>query len=181
MRQQMRIRFLLVMASVVSGLSALAEPPAQLDCTIHSWNEHFKREKDHDYQHGYSATKVAPKDIEWLRPGASPVGGLGQVGPTYGFVVLGYCTKANITDPAELRNIMIKLSKLVSDHAGNAISYNKSGTEMRSISLDWKTKFMLLGNGATEEPLLLLVRPVRYQDRARNSFLIARSNRDLLR
>jgi hypothetical protein len=128
----MRTRFLLLTAlSVVSALSALAEPPAQLDCTIHSWNEHFKKEKDHDYQHGYSTTKVAPKDIAWLRPGASPVGRLGQVGPTYGFVVLGYCTKANITNSAELRNIMIKLSKLVSDHGGNAISYNKSGTETR--------------------------------------------------
>jgi uncharacterized protein YfaP (DUF2135 family) len=71
----MRTRFLLIMAlSVVSALSALAEPPAQLDCTIHSWNEHSKKEKDHDYQHGYSTTKVAPKDIAWLRPGASPVG-----------------------------------------------------------------------------------------------------------
>ena len=108
----MRTRFLLIMAlSVVSALSALAEPPAQLDCTIHSWNEHFKKEKDHDYQHGYSTTKVAPKDIAWLRRGDSPVGRLGQVGPTYGFVVLGYCTKANITNSAELRNIMVKFEQ----------------------------------------------------------------------
>src|SRR4029078_6169931 len=115
----------------LSALSALAEPPAQLDCNIHSRNEHWKRKKTMTINIGYSTTKVAPKDIAWLRPGASPVGRLGQVGPTYGFVVLGYCTKANITNSAELRNIMIKLSKLVSDHGGNAISYNKSGMEMR--------------------------------------------------
>ena len=85
----MQTRFLLIIAlSVVSALSALAEPPAQLDCNIHSWNEHWKKEKDHDYQHGYSTTKVAPKDIAWLRRGDSPVGRLGQVGRTYGLVVL---------------------------------------------------------------------------------------------
>ena len=60
---------------------------------------------------GYSTTKVAPKDIAWLRRGDSPVGRLGQVGPTYGFVVLGYCTKANITNSAELRNIMVKFEQ----------------------------------------------------------------------
>src|SRR5438093_5324588 len=128
----MRTRCLLVIAlSVVSALSALAELPAQLDCTIHSWNEHFKKEKEHDYQHGYSTTKVAPKDIAWLRPGASPVGRLGEVGPTYGFVVLGWCKKGNITSSTELRNLMIKLSKLASDHGANAMSYDKSGTEIR--------------------------------------------------
>jgi hypothetical protein len=128
----MRTRFLLIMAlSVVSALSALAEPPAQLDCTIHSWNEHSKKEKDHDYQHGYSTTKVAPKDIAWLRPGASPVGALGQARPTSGFVVLGGCKKTNITSSKELQNILIKLSKLVSNHGGNAISYDKSGAEIR--------------------------------------------------
>jgi hypothetical protein len=115
------------------------------DCTIHSWNEHFKKEKDHDYQHGYSTTKVAPKDIAWLRPGASPVGRLVQVGPTYGFVVLGYCTKNNITNSAELRNIMTKLSKLVSDHGGNAISYNKSGTEMRFYFLRLEDRIYAAG------------------------------------
>jgi hypothetical protein len=142
----MRTRFLLIMALfVVSALSALAEPPAQLDCTIHSWNEHFKKEKDHDYQHGYSTTKVAPKDIAWLRPGASPVGGVGQARPTSGFVVLGYCRKANITNSAELRNIMIKLSKLVSDHGGNAISYNNSGTEMRFYFLRLEDRIYAAG------------------------------------
>jgi len=102
-----RMRFLSVLASLAAfPFVVSAEPPVSLDCTIQYWNEHSKKEKDHDYQHGYSTTKVAPKDIAWLRPGASPVGRVGQVGPTYGFVVLGYCTKANITNSAELRNIM---------------------------------------------------------------------------
>ena len=142
----MRTRFLLIIAlSVVSALSALAEPPAQLDCAIQYWNEHFKKEKDHDYQHGYSTTKVAPEDIAWLRPGTSPVGRLGQVGPTYGFVVLGLCKKSNITSSTELPNIMIKLSKLVSDHGGNAISYDKSGTEMRFYFLRLEDKIYAAG------------------------------------
>ena len=142
----MEIRFLLItVLAVAPTLLTLGEPSAQLDCTIHSWNEHFKKEKDHDYQHGYSATKVAPNDIEWLRPGASAVGRMGQVGPTYGFAVLGYCRKANITNPAELRNILIKLSKLVSDHGGNAISYDKSGTEVRFYFLRLEDKIYAAG------------------------------------
>ena len=140
------MRFLLVLVSFVAfPFLALAEPPVQLDCTIQYWNEHSKKEKDHDYQHGYSTTKVAPKDIAWLRPGASPVGGVGQARPTSGFVVLGYCRKANITNSAELRNIMIKLSKLVSDHGGNAISYNNSGTEMRFYFLRLEDRIYAAG------------------------------------
>jgi len=140
------MRSLSVLASlVVFPFLVSAETPAKLDCTIHSWNEHFKKEKDHDYQHGYSTTKVDPKDIAWLRPGSSPVGRLGQVGPTYGFVVLGYCKKANITNSAELRNIMVKLSKLVSDHGGNAISYSKSGTELRFYFLRLEDRIYAAG------------------------------------
>ncbi len=140
------MRFLSVLVSFVAfPFLALAEPPVQLDCTIQYWNEHFKKEKDHDYQHGYSTTKVAPEDIAWLRPGTSPVGRLGQVGPTYGFVVLCWCKKSNITSSTELRNIMIKLSKLVSDHGGNAISYDKSGTEMRFYFLRIEDKIYAAG------------------------------------
>jgi hypothetical protein len=125
-------RFLLFTALTIAfALSALAEPPAKLDCTIRYWNEHFKKEKEHDYQRGYSTTKVAPKDIAWLRPGASPVGRLGQVGSTFGFVVLGWCKKGNVTNSTELRSLMISLSKVASDHGANAISYEKSGTEIR--------------------------------------------------
>src|SRR5215510_6273680 len=122
------MRFLSLVASLVAfPFLVLDEGLVKLDCTIQSWNEHSKKEKDHDYQHGYSTTKVAPKDIAWLRPGASPVGPLGQVRPTSGFVVPGGCKKTNITSSKELQNILIKLSKLVSEHGGNAISYDKSG------------------------------------------------------
>ena len=94
---------------------------------------------------GIPRRKLLPKIIAWLRPGASPVGRVGRVGPTYGFVVLGYCTKTDITNSAELRNIMIKLSKLASDHGGNAISYNKSGTEMRFYFLRLEDKIYAAG------------------------------------
>lgn len=140
------MRFVSVLALLLASQSLVsAASLAKLDCTIQSWNEHFKKEKDHDYQHGYSTTKVAPKDIAWLRPGARLVGRFGQVGPTYGFVVLGYCTKANIANTAELRSILIKLSKLVSDHGGNAISYDKSGTEIRFYFLRLEDKIYAAG------------------------------------
>jgi len=163
--QDVGMRFLSVLPSLVAfPFLVLAEGPVKLDCTIHSWNEHFKKEKDHDYQHGYSTTKVAPKDIEWLRPGASAVGRMGQMGPTYGFVVLGYCTKAKIANTAELRNILIKLSKLVSDHGGNAIDYDKSGTEIRFYFLRLEDKIYAAGkrgNGgnpnASNAPVVLPV------------------------
>jgi hypothetical protein len=124
------LQFLPLLAAFTFSIKA--EPPAKLDCTIQSWNEAWKKERAHDYDTGYSTTKVAPADIAWLKPGISPVGRPGKIGPTtHGFVVLGACSKGNITSSAELQNIMIKLSKLASDHGANAISYEKSGTELR--------------------------------------------------
>jgi hypothetical protein len=107
------------------ALSTLAEPLAKFDCTIGYWNDAVRKERVHS---GYSTTKVAPSDIAWLRPGINPVG---REGRTEGFSVIGYCTKGNVSSSTELRNIMIKLSKLASDHGANAISYEKSGTEIR--------------------------------------------------
>jgi hypothetical protein len=127
------VRFLPLLPLFVAFTFSLpAEPPAKFDCTIRYWNEALKKERAHDYDAGYSTTKVAPSDIAWLQPGMSPVGRPGKVGPrTVGFVVLGSCSKGNITSSTELRNIMIKMSKLASDHGTNAISYEKSGTEIR--------------------------------------------------
>ncbi len=124
------------------AFSAIAEPPVQLDCTIRYWNDAFKKERAHDYDTGYSTTKVAPADIAWLRPGTNPVGRLGQVGRTIGFVVLGSCKKGNVSSSTELRNLMIKLGKLASDHGANAISYEKSGTEIRFQFLRIKDAFL---------------------------------------
>ena len=45
--------------------------------------------------------------------------------------MLGSCTKGNVTSTVELRNLMINLSKIASEHGANAISYQKSGTEIR--------------------------------------------------
>jgi hypothetical protein len=110
--------------------SALAEPPVTLDCTIRYWNDAFKKKMEHDNYTGYSTTKVAPKDMAWLRPGASPVGRLGEVRHTYGFIVLGSCKKGNLTESTDIRKLLITLSKLASDHGANAICYEKSKTEI---------------------------------------------------
>ncbi len=123
----MQMRCLLVVA--LSAGSALAESPVKLDCTIRYWNEPFKKEKEHDYQHGYSTTKVAPKDIAWLRPG--------------------------ITSSIELRNLIIRLSKLASDHGANAMSYDKSGTEIRFCFLRLEDAILAAakrGKGSTATP-----------------------------
>jgi hypothetical protein len=126
------MRILSILSLFAAFISpALAEPPVQLDCTIRYWNEAFKKERAHDYDSGYSTAKVAPSDIAWLRPGMSPVIRPNRVGRTIGFVLLGSCTKGNITSNRELQNLMIKLSKLAADHGANAISYEKSGTEIR--------------------------------------------------
>lgn len=127
----MRTSLLYFALFIAFAFSAPAEPLLKLDCTIRYWNEAFKKEKEHDYQTGYSTTKVAPNEIAWLRPGANPVGRLGQVGPTFGFIVLGWCKRGNITNNTELRNVMIKLSKIALDHGANAISCEKSGMEIR--------------------------------------------------
>jgi hypothetical protein len=124
-------RFLSIMALTIGfALSALAEPPIKLDCTIRDWNDAFKKQAQHDDGMGYSTTKIPPKDIAWLRPGISPVGRGGQVRRTFGFVVLGSCRKGNLTNNTDLRNLMVKLSKVASDHGANAISYEKYGPEI---------------------------------------------------
>ena len=45
--------------------------------------------------------------------------------------MLGSCTKGNVTTSVELRNLMINLSKVASEHGANAICYEKAGTEIR--------------------------------------------------
>ena len=144
------MRFLSVLASlVVFPFLVLSEPPAKLDCTIQSWNEHSKKEKekDHSYNQEYSTTKVAPKDVAWLRPGNSVFRLVENpyVASSRGFVLLGYCRKANVTNTTELRSILIKLSKLVSDHGGNTISYDKSGTELRFYFLRLDDRYYSAG------------------------------------
>lgn len=125
------IRVLVLPLFAAFVFPALAEPPVRLDCTIRYWNDAFRKERAHDYDSGYSIAKVAPSDIAWLRPGISPGLRHGQVGRTVGFVLLGSCTKGNVTSSTELQNLMIKLSKVASDHGANAMSFEKSGTEIR--------------------------------------------------
>jgi hypothetical protein len=108
----------------------MAEPLVTLDCTIRYWNEVFKKEKEHDYYTGYSTMKVAPSDIAWLRPGLNPVGRPNERSRTSGFILLGSCKKGNLTGSADLRSLLVKLSKVASDHGANAISYEKYGMEI---------------------------------------------------
>ena len=131
--QFMKTKTIIVMTLLAFTCACLGQekaPPIRLDCTIRYWNDAWKKQMGHD-QTEYSTTKVAPKDMAWLRPGANPVGRPGERHRTIGFVVLGSCKKGNITSSTEVRNLMIKLSKLASDHGANAISYEKSGTEIR--------------------------------------------------
>ena len=122
-------RLLSIIALFVAvAFSALAEPPAiTLDCTIRYWNDANKKQAEHE---GYSTAKVAPQDMAWLRPGVNPVGRPGERPPP-GCIVLGSCKKGNLTDRTDLRDLLIKVSKLASDHGANAICYEKSGMEIR--------------------------------------------------
>jgi hypothetical protein len=78
--------------------------------------------------------------------------------------VLGGCKKTNITSSKELQNILIKLSKLVSDHGGNAISYDKSGAEIRFWFLRLEDRIYAAGKrgngGTTTAPGAPVVLPV---------------------
>ena len=136
-----KARILPIIASFIGfALSAAAEPsepPVRLDCTIRYWNEARKKQAQHDDGMGYSTTKVAPKDIAWLRPGANPVGR-----QTHGFVVLGSCNKGNLMSSTDIRKLMTKLSKVASDHRANAISYEKYGTEVHFQFLRVKDAFL---------------------------------------
>src|SRR5439155_20033288 len=93
---------------------------------------------------------VGPKHSAWVRPGASPVGPLGQVRPTSELVVRGGCKQTSITSSKELQNILIKLSKLVRDHGGNAISYDKSGAEIRFWFLRLEDRIYAAGKRGNE-------------------------------
>jgi hypothetical protein len=124
------MRPLLVFALFVAfPFSVLPEPRSPLT-TIRYWNEAFKKEKEHDYYTGYSIAKVAPSDIAWLRPGLSPVLRPNERSRTFGFILLGSCKKGNFTGSTDVRDILVKLSKVASDHGANAISYEKYGTEV---------------------------------------------------
>jgi hypothetical protein len=120
-----------VITLFVVPFSLCAEPPTTFDCTIRYWNDALKKEKEHDYYTGYSTTKVAPSDIAWLRPGLNPVTRPNQRSRTYGFILLGSCKKANLTGSTDIRSLLVKLSKVASDHGANAISYEKYGTEIQ--------------------------------------------------
>jgi hypothetical protein len=50
------------------------------------------------------------------------------------------------------------------------LAITSPGRRCVSIFSDWKTEFMLLANAAKEAPLLLPMRPLRCQDRARIVF-----------
>jgi len=63
-------------------------------------------------------------------PGFNPVGRPNERSRTIGFILLGSCKKGNLTGSTDLRSLLVKLSKVASDHGANAISYEKYGTEI---------------------------------------------------
>jgi hypothetical protein len=144
------LRWSAIVIALSVGFSAMAEPPITLDCTIRYWNEAFKKEKEHDYYTGYSTMKVAPKDIAWLRPGENPVGRPYTPSRTIGFIELGSCRKGNLTESTDLRNLLMKLSKLASDHGANAICYEKSSTEIRFQFLRIQDAILNAGRRASQ-------------------------------
>ena len=98
------------MAAALAVTSAQAQPPPiKIECTFHRVGFPNKG--------GYSNTKVAPKDIAWLKPGDNPYGRAGR-----GFVVLGRGI-GHLTASTDLRKLCIQLAQVASDHGANAINY----------------------------------------------------------
>jgi len=118
----------ITVASLLSVSAILAAETSAVDCSIRRWDANFKKEVERKRDgYVYSLTKVAPKDMAWLRPDQS----VGDITETIGYVILGECSWANISNSAELRNILMRLSIVASDHGANAISYKKSGTHLQ--------------------------------------------------
>jgi hypothetical protein len=141
-----RVRNPIVVAGAVAALvsSALAEPPITLDCTIGYWNSRWVKEMEHDYQKGYSATKVAPKDMVWLR--------LGKIGHSgRGFLVLGRCQKGNVTRSTDLRKLTIKLSKLASDHGRTPLTMRSPVRSYVSSSSEYQTQLLMPSNAVIKQ------------------------------
>ena len=118
--------------------------------TPHNNMSRMKKSEDTPVDAPCSHSPACPQETGFNLPVALPSS---QQSKGYTFVNFGgYCTKANITNSAELRNIMIKLSKLVSDHGGNAISYTKSGTEMRFYFLRLEDRIYAAGKRGHGSP-----------------------------
>ena len=83
----------MLMAAALAVTSAQAQPPPiKIECTFH------RRALPIGVQ-GYSPTKVAPKDIAWLKPGVNPYGS-----EVKRYVVLGRGI-GDLTASTDLRNL----------------------------------------------------------------------------
>lgn len=140
------LRWSAIVIALSVGFSAMAEPPITLDCTIRYWNEAFKKEKEHDYYTGYSTMKVAPKDIAWLRPGENPVGRPYTPSRTIGFIVLGSCRKGNLTESTDLRNLLMKLSKLRRIMGRTPFAMRSPARRYAFSFSEYKTQFLMLAD-----------------------------------
>ena len=132
---------------VAFPFSAVAESQMKLDCTIGYFNKLWKKELEHAYGTGYSTTKVAPKDIEWVWPGDDPIRRR-----IFGFVI-GWCKKGNITNDTELQNVMIKLNKLASDHGRTLLDMRNPAWRYAFSFSDYKTHFLISSNAGNKTTL----------------------------
>ena len=110
----------ILIAAALAITSAQAEPPPiTIDCTFHHVN--FPNNGS------YSKTKVAPKDMAWLKPGDDPSNNETNIG----FVVLGRGF-GHLTASTDLRKLTVQLAQAASDHGANAINYQirNHGTQM---------------------------------------------------
>ena len=131
------------MAAALAVTSAQAQPPPiKIECTFHRVGFPNKG--------GYSKTKVVPKDIAWLKPGANPYGSAG-----IGFVVLGRGI-GHLTASTDLCTLCIQLAQVASDHGANAIKLSNIESRHaaeRSISAD-RGHYFAKGKGRSPSPTL---------------------------
>jgi hypothetical protein len=120
----------ILIAATLAVTSAQAQPPPiKIECTF------YPRSLPTRVQ-GYSPTKVAPKDIAWLKPGADAGVGPGIDASSQsgggGYIVLGRGI-GHLTASTDRRELTVQLAQVASDHGANAINYQmfNQGTQMR--------------------------------------------------
>jgi hypothetical protein len=113
----------ILMAAAIAVTSAQAQPPPiKIECTFYRVQ-------------GYLGTKVAPKDIAWLKPGDDAYDGP-EFDPnnqrSEGYVVLGRGI-GHLTASTDRRKLTVQLAQVASDHGANAINYQifNHGTQIR--------------------------------------------------
>jgi hypothetical protein len=118
-----KLAVLLITATLMVIPAQAQPPPITIECTFHKVDFVLLNLR------GYSNTKVAPKDMAWLRPGDIPLRP-GDI--TMSFIVIGRGI-GHLTASTDLRKLCVQLAKVASDHGANAIDYQifNQGTQIR--------------------------------------------------